>query len=342
MVPLLLVVVAMLTIGKSARPREVLVLSLVLVATACAVGGSQPNGLYGAALLGSPLAVVRVSESDWAHVIRRAVIAVLIAVASLIVVVTVLVPWPLALNTGSPQLTGFRSVFLGAVLLLWFGAYAVPRSATRYLTWPWWNGMQRVLAVATIPAAILVGLGGQGIAAFFERRGRQFMAVAVAVVLLSMTAAMGMRAPWKIATLGHWYSQSGYPRITSPELASLRELGSMVPESSAVAINPWLGGEYLYLASGRRPLFPQANAVVRNPDADLIGQRVDRILQDSAVCAAAHRLVVQFVISGGDVGRVPGQERGLYVGLERSRGVIDFRLVASAGPYELRQVPPCG
>lgn len=121
----------------------------------------------------------------------------------------------------------------------------------RYLTWPWWNGMQRVLAVATIPAAILVGLGGQGIAALFERRGRQFMAVAVAVVLLSMTAAMGMRAPWKIATLGHWYSQSGYPRITSPELASLRELGSMVPESSAVAINPWLGGEYLYLASGR-------------------------------------------------------------------------------------------
>lgn len=109
MVPLLLVVVAMLTVGKSARPREVLVLSLVLVATACAVGGSQPNGLYGAALLGFPLAVVRVSESDWAHVIRRAVIAVLIAVASLIVVVTVLVPWPLALNTGSPLLTGFRS-----------------------------------------------------------------------------------------------------------------------------------------------------------------------------------------------------------------------------------------
>lgn len=60
------------------------------------------------------------------------------------------------------------------------------------------------------------------------------------------------------------------------------------------------------------------------------------------MCAAAHRLGVQFVISGGDAGRVPGHERDLYAGLERSRGVIDFRLVASAGPYELRQVPPCG
>jgi hypothetical protein len=127
--------------------------------------------------------------------------------------------------------------------------------------------------------------------------------------------------------------------VTPQELTALRTLAARVPAGAVVAENPWNGGSYMYLVSGRRMLFPSEKSM-RPGDPQLLARRLDDAGSDPAVCRAAQSQRVRFALTGGTPatkGRSPLQYRGIdAVGSSPA-----FRQVAEAAPYRLYELVGC-
>lgn len=379
LVPLLLAVLLMLT-RSSAPWRRQVPLALVAVATACGLAGAQPNALYGAVLLGAPLVVCTLLASDRSRRQARLLVAAVAVgcvgllvgtvVASpahmwrsgapdvgtlgqallsglklgdtpLLVMVPVLVLQAFGVRDGDRSTQRWAIWAWGAVVALWSAAAVVPADAMRYLTWPWWNVMARILAFGAIPGAVLVGIGCERLVERLHARGLRTTAATVAAVLV-VALTIGASVPFRLAPLRYWYPHdpdqgwSGQGGVNQ-----LRPLGHHIRADASVAIDPWLGGQYLYLVTGRRALFPQTLQVVRNPDSVIVGERVDRIATDPVVCQAARRLSVGYVITGGSNDDVPETEAVRYVGIARVPDTPGFVRIADSGPYTLWALPEC-
>ncbi len=232
---------------------------------------------------------------------------------------------------------------LAMVTTLLVGVALFPVELVRRISWPWWHSTDRILAIAVIPAVVLAGIGGGELIAIARNRGRSWTLVATVVVLGLTLSPSIFSAHVKMFLLRDWYwptNPAAYS-ITPDEFEQLRTLGERVPQSSAVAINPWAGGEFLYPASGRLALFPQANAVIRNSQADTIGTRLDELTTDPVVCRATHDLGVEYVITGGRLERMPPREASLYSGLTRVDRIPGAVLEAEAGTFRLWRLPTC-
>jgi hypothetical protein len=233
-----------------------------------------------------------------------------------------------------------------AVSGLYFLNTAVDTETTRLLTWPWYNNAPRLAALAVVPAAVLLAAALSAAVDGVRRltaRGRP-MGVT--------TATAGVLAAYLLVTLGastqahqqllspFFNQRADYAWVTDGELSAMRTLARKLPADAVVAENPYNGGSYLYLVSGRHVLYTSEKATMTD-DLKLLGRKLDEIGTDPEVCAAARRQHVSHVLTGGHSSTFgPSRERR-YAGLSGVSLSPAFQYVASAGPYRLYKVVAC-
>lgn len=382
MIPLLLALLARLTPRQALDGATLTPTLLLAVAVTCGIAGAQPNGLYGAALLGAPLVLLQLARQDAPRHVRVRRMLVAAGGVAVLLALTIAFPakvqfehvpgpgpelmpmlmvgamigygvWEHHLGILAVQLLGlgyavwrrrwWPVVAFVLVEIGWFVTSSPAAGLVRHLSWPWWHTPYRILALAVIPATVLVGFGVQAAWDLARARGR-----AVGVLAGALTVGLLATGGWletgdRVNQVRGYYQPEapGYWFVTPDDFTALRELGGLVPAGDAVAVNPWVGGEYLHVASGRRPLFPQSYAALRSADADLLGRQLAQISTAPAVCEAAQRLGVTHVITGGRTWRVPDRERPLYQGLEGVPNAPGFTRVATSGAFTLYALPAC-
>jgi hypothetical protein len=139
---------------------------------------------------------------------------------------------------------------------------------------------------------------------------------------------------------GYFFPGKARSWASDAELRALRELSARIPPEALTAANPWSGGTYLYIVSGRRLLIPTEKAL-RPGDRELLAAELDRAGTDPDVCAAARRQNVQYAITGG-IPFLWGEDRvDLYRGIDSVGASDAFTKVATAGPYTLYRLTGC-
>ena len=208
----------------------------------------------------------------------------------------------------------------------------------------WYNDSFRLAAMlptTAVPLAV-IGLGAVGLAVgrVVPRVGPGVPAAAAAVALVAGTGGLDVGAHAA-------FVEKAYPRATqqaqllSPaERAFFADVGRRIDPGAVVAQNPWSGSSLLWALTDRRVLFPH---LVGNWSRDqlLLARRLRDAATDPAVCAAAARQNVRYLLVGvpdfwpGDAraGSYPGLDApgpGFVLVAADGRGNALYRLTACA------------
>lgn len=325
--------------ARRRRPRRALVplaaTAAVLVAWAVALVFVRPRLMYTTGTPG-PEASARAA---WDAVLRFSprdtmpldVLAVVVAVGAVVVLL---------------KYRGTRWLVAALVLILtlfWLSV-AVDSDATRLLTWPWYNNAVRIQAYAVLPAVMLATAAVVALRDLLARylTFRLGAQVASAVVVAALLLATGGGYTTAHANILHRYF---HPKladswVTDAELQSLRTLSLLLPPDAVVAANPWNGGTYLYVVSGRRLLVPTEKANFPG-DRALLSKRLDAVGSDPAVCAAAQRQHVEWAITGGEPFSWVRDRMWYYTGVDDVGSSPAWREVARSGDYTLYHRTGC-
>lgn len=255
-------------------------------------------------------------------------------------------------------------VLLGALMILWrypSALWAVPAALAmmwlfyinvaidepwaRTFTWPWYNNAVRIAGVETLPVVILASAAVVGLGSVLAMRLRHEEVLApalTAVILIGLVLGTGGYRETKYA----WMDELFHPRPShswaSPkELRALRSLAADIPKDAVVAANPWNGGSYMYVVSGRHMLWPTEKT---NDTADrrLLGSSLDKIGTDPQVCAAAQRHDVRYAITGGRPFAWGTPDNLVqYVGLDAVGTSPAWEVVDKQAPYTLYRLKTC-
>ena len=229
---------------------------------------------------------------------------------------------------------------------LYFLNAAVDTGATRLLTWPWYNNTPRLAALVVVPAAVLLAAAlaaaVDALQDLVPRRrplGATAATAAVCAAYLVVTLGADTRAHRNLVDT-FFNERSSNTWVTRSELAALRELGRKLPQDAVVAENPYNGGSYLYLVSGRRLLYPSEKAMTEG-DLKLLGRELDEVGRNPEVCAASRRQHVSHVLTGGTSSSFGPSRNKAYAGLSAVSLSPAFEYVAKAGPYRLFKIVDC-
>ena len=226
---------------------------------------------------------------------------------------------------------------------------AVDNQMVRLFTWPWNNQTVRIASLVVLPAALLATVALAAGARLLEnltgsqsRLGLPKWAPAVAAPLLFVVATGGGYVHDHRRTLDAFFHP---PRAGSwasnEELGALHRLARLVPPEAVVAENPWNGGTYMYVVSGRHMLFPTEKARLGG-DRTLLALRLNDVGNSPEVCAAAQRQHVQYAITGGRPPLSAGTRATIeYPGVDAVRKSNAFRKVAKDAPYTLFEMVRC-
>lgn len=231
-----------------------------------------------------------------------------------------------------------------AFAALYFETVAIDDPLLRHLSWPWYNNAIRIAAVGVLPAvvvatAVFAGLGR----AVAVRTRRPWADLLVAGVLLGLVVVPS--AAWKDRDVD-WlrpYFRPGEARswASRQELRALRELSRHIPAGAVTAADPWRGGTYLYVVSGRTLFFPTEKTNT-TPETRLVGLSLDDVGTDPEVCRVAREHRIEYAITGG----LPflwgaARSREFYVGVNSVGSSPAWEQVAAAEPYTLYRRVAC-
>jgi hypothetical protein len=256
------------------------------------------------------------------------------------VLVAVGAAWILVRGRGARWVVAALLLFQG----LFFLNVGVDNDLARLLTWPWYNNAFRLAAVAVLPAALAAAAGLVGIGALLAAPLRRWRAAglvtstaAVVALLLATQAYVDQHRGFLD---GYFFPGRARSWASDAELRALRTLATHIPQDALTAANPWNGGTYLYVVSGRRVLVPTEKAL-RPGDRELLAASLDQAGSDPEVCAAARRQNVEFALTGG-VPFLWAEDRvELYRGIDAVGSSDAFTKVATAGPYTLYRLTGC-
>ena len=237
---------------------------------------------------------------------------------------------------------------VAALVLLWLNI-AVDNDLVRTVTWLWYNDTPRIQTLVVVPAVVASAAALVWLADLVVRRvpahvrgavaRREAMAAVLVVVLGAPTLVYVAAHQQVLRTYFDPTPERSW--VTDGELRALRVLSRSLPQDAVVAANPWNGGTYLYVVSGRRLLVPTEKTNYPG-DVALLSLHLDDVGTDPAVCAAARRQHVEWALTGGE----PAHPVTAVV-LAQYRGVDDvgdssaWRPVRTAGPYTLYQRTSC-
>ena len=210
------------------------------------------------------------------------------------------------------RLGSMRWIIVPAVLFvgLFIVSFASDAPTLEVLTRPWWNDRFRLIGIAAIPLALLIG---HGVAQL------QATSVSITTRLLPATASrrVGAAVQWSFAafalvaflgvTGGSYLGRNEVlmtkntgegPALSSAEIEGLRVLGGMVRPGDRVMNDQGDGSVWMYALGGALPVAGHYNQSLVDPDVTLLSQRFDDYDADPAVRDAAARLDVRWVVVG--------------------------------------------
>ena len=220
---------------------------------------------------------------------------------------------------------------------------AVDNLTARLFTWPWNNQAPRLATLVVLPAALLATVALAAGARFLTLRlGLTPWLLAVAVPLLFVVVTGGAYVDAHRRVLDPFFNPiPSRSWVSNEELQALHRLAGLIPPGEVVAANPWNGGSYMYVVSGRRMLFPTERTYLTG-DPTMLARNLSKVGSSPIVCAAARRAHVRFVITGGRPHISAGKlGRAQYVGIDAVGKSDAFRKVAKDGPYTLYRMVKC-
>lgn len=235
---------------------------------------------------------------------------------------------------------------LGMLALYWFNI-AVDTEVTRWFTWPWYNNAVRLHSVAILPAVIAATAGLLALvdllARLVPRRWGPTVGTTIGAVVV--LGAICLNAGSQLDAHRHILHRYFHPKpadswVTDEELQALRQLSTRLPEEAVVAANPWNGGTYLYVVSGRQLLIPTEKTNTPG-DRQLLATSLDRVGTDPEVCAAAERQGVTHAITGGQPFSWAGNRVEQYSGIDGVGSSAAWRQVATSAPFTLYERVGC-
>ncbi|MDR9778329.1 hypothetical protein RJJ65_37960, partial [Rhizobium hidalgonense] len=122
-------------------------------------------------------------------------------------------------------------------------------------------------------------------------------AMAVVLCILALGALSPATAERYRAEYAPWWQEPGL--LSDEERAVLAAVPGSVAPDEVIAVDPWDGGALAFALSDREVtrVFPTAPM---SPDVILISDRLQDIQHDPAVCDAAARENVRYVLDFGD------------------------------------------
>ena len=219
---------------------------------------------------------------------------------------------------------------------------AVDSPTVRLLTWPWNNEAVRLAPIVVLPAVLLATVAMAAAARLLTTRLRlRPWQAAVAVPLLFVVATGGGYVQTHRRALDPYFNPDpAHSWASNRELLALRSLARHVPAGAVVAENPWNGGSYMYIVSGRYMLFPTEKDLA-GADRTLLARSLDDVGSSPTVCAAARRESVRFAITGGRPFSNAGTRATAYAGVDAVGSSDAFRKIARDGPYTLYRMVRC-
>lgn len=231
------------------------------------------------------------------------------------------------------------AIFLG---LFWLNV-AVDSPTIRYVTWPWYNNAVRIQSVAILPAAITATAtfvsGGEQLKRF-AAGPRAHVAATSALVLVFLLVTQGYVGAHADVLHRYFHPMPADSWASDQELRSLRALSARIPSTDVVAANPWNGGTYLYIVSGRHLLIPTEKANT-SPDRQLLSLHLNQVGTKPAVCAAAELENVNWAITGGQPFSWARGRTKLYAGIDAVGRSSAWKKVAYEAPYTLYERVAC-
>lgn len=232
------------------------------------------------------------------------------------------------------------------MMALFYVNTAVDTRAARTLTWPWYNNAVRIASAEMVPVVLLVATGLTALGALAVRRVTAHRTLAAGVATALVAAALVVPTHAYAGAKYDWMKWFFYPVdsrswVSPQEQASLRELDRVIPPGAIVAANPWKGGSYMYVFTGRRMLWP-SEKTYNTPDRRLLAGHLDEVGTDPQVCQAATRTGVEWAITGGRVFAWASQsQRVAYAGVDAVGTSAAWQKVAHAEPYTLFRRVQC-
>jgi hypothetical protein len=136
---------------------------------------------------------------------------------------------------------------------------------------------------------------------------------------------------------------NGVAQIDADELALIHRLGQLTTPQDVIANNPYNGSALAMSLAGRDMLFPYSSQTSFSTDQYTLRFWLNRIGSDQAVCDAAKRLGVTYLLDFG-TNYIPAFDNpvSIYPGVTLAGGSKGFTLVARDGHAALYKLTLCG
>ncbi|MCA4132259.1 DUF6541 family protein [Arthrobacter sp. M4] len=244
--------------------------------------------------------------------------------------------------------------FLG-VALLFLVVSGIPVSAIRSaITGVWYNDSYRLAALLPLVALPFAAAGMDSVAAWTRRTlfnrtpgvdgPRRPLQRALGLVALILASCAGIAALFPpmasaVETANINYTENdGSPLVSTDEQKVLDRLSAIVKADETIAVNPWTGGALAY-ALADRDTTAKHILTANTKDVDLLNAKLRDASSDPAVCRAAQRTHVKYVLDFGTKEVHGGNHR--FPGLEEPQSSDSFSLVLQEGSARLYKLKDC-
>lgn len=231
---------------------------------------------------------------------------------------------------------------------LWFGRFR------GFLTGGWYSDSYRIAALLPIVTLPLVVIGGLWLAERAELYAKRRLLVisskivrsSLVAVALPMALLLAMFGLTQIRTIGSEVRNAAHnfefgpdsALLSSDERAVLQRLPDYVPPGQTVIGSPWTGASLVYAYTGRPALLPHAQGT-HGPDAEIVLNKLNRVVSAPEVCAALDRLNSRYVLDFGP--REVHDGRHDYPGLDDLDQAPGIQKIYSVGDAILYSVTAC-
>ncbi|MCX6464072.1 MAG: hypothetical protein NTW05_10835 [Pseudonocardiales bacterium] len=167
----------------------------------------------------------------------------------------------------------------------------------------WWNDRFRLVALAAVPMALVVGHGAaelqRGVAAVLARGP-----VRVHRTVLGAATAAAVLAGFVVVTNGLYLDRNQErmtnnvgdgPAVSALEIEGMQAVAGIVPPGERVLNDRGDGSAWMYALAGVLPVAAHYDATATGPYSSLLASRFNAYADDPAVRAAVDRLDIRYV-----------------------------------------------
>ena len=199
---------------------------------------------------------------------------------------------------GAARLGGLRwligtAVLFGGLFVL-TAAYTEPLART--IASIWWDDSWRLVGLAALPMAVIVGNGVAEVQRVAARLvgGRRFVGLATAVAVL-LVFVLGTRTLYLHRDQQRMTKNIDGPAVSQLEAQGMFAIAQIVPPGARVLNDRGDGSAWMYPLTGVKPVAGHYDDLRLGPAATLLAARFNQYLRDPEVRAAVAALGIHYV-----------------------------------------------